>query len=76
MKKPRRQRYYAYTARQGGVLWINKSTHAFIQSRPHTVSHFQCKEFTTWTMLMTEVEAKAELEQWREKQAQGGYAQS
>lgn len=61
----RRRRYYAYEARLGGVLWLNRSNHDFIEKRPHTVGHFQCTKFTGDSRLMTVEEFKRARELWR-----------
>jgi hypothetical protein len=55
----RRTRYYGYAARGGGVIWLTRSLHAFVQERPHTVGHHQCTHYLGQTRLMS-------LEEWRD----------
>lgn len=62
----RRSRYYAYEARQGGVLWMDGTFHKMMLKRPNTVAYFQCKTFTGESRLMSMAEFKAERERWRQ----------
>lgn len=52
----RRSRYYAYAANWGGVLWMSKDTHRFLQERPHTIPHHQCTHYLGQSQLMTREE--------------------
>ena len=55
----RRSRYYAYAAKAGGVIWMTRTMHDFVQSRPHTIGHHQCTHYLGQTQLMT-------MDEWRQ----------
>lgn len=60
----RRHRYYAYEAKSGGLLWMDRTTHEAIKRRPHTIALHQCAGYAGQSRLMTMDEWKVVRLEW------------
>lgn len=60
----RRHRYFAYEAKAGSILWMDRTTHEAIKRRPHTIGLYQCAGYAGQSRLMTHDEWKAVRQEW------------